>query len=433
MEHERGDTRCVVTRSIALLLLCLTLAACGGGGGGGGGSTVVSNGGSGGTGTGGSGGGTGGAGGTGGTGGTGSTGGTGGTSAGLPASVSLVQIASGLNRPLTITNAGDNSGRLFVVEQGGTIRLIRNGTLVATPFLDISSLVNQAGGEQGLLGLAFPPGFPTRNSFYVNYTDRSGVGNTVIARFGLSSDPDRADPATRTQVLTFAQPFPNHNGGQLAFGPDGLLYIGSGDGGGSGDPFGNGQNRSVLLGKILRIDVLSGSVPYSIPSSNPFGNEIWGYGLRNPWRFSFDRSTGDLYLPDVGENTVEELNFQSAGAGSGANYGWNIMEGDRCFADPSCSSTGLTLPVVEYLHGSGDCAITGGYVYRGSNTALQGTYLYGDFCSGRIWGAQHTGASWQTVLLTDTTFGISTFGEDEAGEIYLADYNGGGIYHVVTP
>ncbi|WP_246329817.1 PQQ-dependent sugar dehydrogenase [Geomonas limicola] len=351
----------------------------------------------------------------------------------MPASVSLVQVASGLNRPLTITNAGDSSGRLFVVEQGGTIRFIRNGALASTPFLDISNLVNQSGGEEGLLGLAFPPGFPTRNSFYVNYTDRNGLGNTVIARFSLSSDPDRADPATRSQVLTFPQPFANHNGGQLAFGPDGLLYIGSGDGGSSGDPLGNGQNRSVLLGKILRLDVLSGTAPYAIPAGNPFGNEIWGYGLRNPWRFSFDRSTGDLYLPDVGENTVEELNFQPAGAGSGANYGWNIMEGDRCFADPSCSSAGITLPVVEYLHGSGDCAITGGYVYRGNTSALQGTYLYGDFCSGRIWGAQHTGTTWHTALLNDSTLGISTFGEDETGEVYLADYNGGSIYHVVTP
>jgi len=345
----------------------------------------------------------------------------------------LTQVAGGFNHPVAITNAGDGSGRLFVVEQGGTIKFIRNGAVSATPFLNISSLVTPTGGEQGLLGLAFPPGFPTRNSFYVDYTNRTGIGNTVVARFALSSNPDSADPATRSELLTITQPFPNHNGGQLAFGPDNLLYIGSGDGGSSGDPFGNGQNRTVLLGKLLRIDVLSGAVPYAIPTGNPFANEIWTYGLRNPWRFSFDRTTGDLYLADVGENKVEEIDFQPAGSGAGANYGWNVMEGSSCFANPSCSSAGFTLPVAEYQHGNGDCAVTGGYVYRGSVTALQGTYLYGDFCSGRIWALQRTGTTWQGALLTDTTLSISTFGEDESGELYLADYVGGGLYHISTP
>jgi glucose/arabinose dehydrogenase len=342
-------------------------------------------------------------------------------------------VAGGFNHPVAITNAGDGSGRLFVAEQGGLIKFIRNGTVSSTPFLDISGQVTPAGGEQGLLGLVFPPGFPTRNNFYVNFTNRAGVGNSVIARIGISSDPDRADPASQTQLLTFTQPFPNHNGGQLAFGPDGMLYVGSGDGGSEGDPLGNGQNKTTLLGKILRLDVLSGATPYAIPAGNPFGNEVWAYGLRNPWRFSFDRATGDLYLADVGQDTVEEINFQPAGSGAGANYGWNIVEGDRCFANPSCSSAGLILPVTEYLHGNGDCAVTGGYVYRGATAALRGVYFYGDFCSGRIWGLHNNGTSWDNQLVDDTTFSISTFGEDEAGELYLADYAAGNIYRIGLP
>lgn len=209
------------------------------------------------------------------------------------------------------------------------------------------------------------------------------------------------------------------------------LYIGSGDGGGAGDPMGNGQNTSVLLGKILRIDVLGNTVPYAIPAGNPFDSEIWAYGLRNPWRFSFDRANGDLYIADVGENTFEEIDFQPAGSGAGANYGWNIMEGDSCFANSNCSSAGLTLPVAVYQHGNGDCAVTGGYVYRGSIGALQGTYFYGDFCSGRIWGLKFVGTSWENKLLADNTgLSISTFGEDDGGELYLADYSKGVIYRV---
>jgi glucose/arabinose dehydrogenase len=351
----------------------------------------------------------------------------------VPAAITLTLVAGGFNHPVAIANAGDGSGRLFIVEQGGLIKILRKGQVSATPFLDLTSQVTQSGGEQGLLGLAFPPGFPTRNSFYVDYTNRSGVGNTVVARVGVSADPDRADPASRAELLTITQPFTNHNGGQLAFGPDSLLYIGSGDGGSEGDPQGNGQNRNVLLGKILRLDVLNGTNPYGIPTGNPFGNEIWAYGLRNPWRFSFDHLTGDLYLPDVGQDQVEEVNFQSAGSGAGANYGWNIMEGDRCFANPSCSSAGLTLPVTQYLHGSGDCAVVGGYVYRGTNPALRGVYFYGDFCSGRVWGGQQNAGSWMNGLVDDTTFSISTFGEDEAGELYLADYAGGNLYRLGTP
>jgi glucose/arabinose dehydrogenase len=351
----------------------------------------------------------------------------------FPAGITLTRVAGGFVRPVTITHAGDGSGRLFVVEQGGTIKVLRNGLVSPNPFLNITSQVTPTGGEQGLLGLAFPPGFALRNSFYINYTNRTGIGNTVVARFGLTSDPDRADPASRAELLTISQPFANHNGGQLAFGPDGLLYIGSGDGGSGGDPFGNGQSRTALLGKILRLDVLAGANPYTIPAGNPFGNEIWALGLRNPWRFSFDRLTGDLYLADVGQDLVEEIDFQPAGSGAGANYGWNVMEGSRCFAAPACSSVGLTLPVAEYLHGSGDCSVTGGYVYRGSIAALRGIYFYGDFCSGRIWGLRRNGADWENRLLSDTALSISTFGEDEAGELYLADYLSGDIYRIGAP
>jgi glucose/arabinose dehydrogenase len=347
-------------------------------------------------------------------------------------SISLTQVAGGFTNPLAITNAGDGSGRLFVVEQGGAVRIVRNGTVAAQPFLNISSLVT-AGGEQGLLGLAFPPGFSIRQSIYVNYINRAGIGNTVIARFAVGIDPDLANPASRQELLTIVQPFANHNGGQLAFGPDDLLYIGSGDGGSGGDPQGNAQNTSSLLGKILRVDVLSGASPYAVPAGNPFGNEIWAYGLRNPWRFSFDRLTSDLYLADVGQSTREEINFQPAGSGAGVNYGWNIMEGSLCFLSPSCSSAGLTLPVAEYDHGNGDCSVTGGYVYRGSSPALRGTYLYGDFCSGRIWGLRHNGVAWENRLLLDSTLQISTFGEDEGGELYVADYAAGAIFRISAP
>lgn len=351
----------------------------------------------------------------------------------VPASsISLTQVATGFNSPVAITNAGDGSGRLFVVEQGGAIRILRNGVVEPQPFLDISSLITP-GGEQGLLGLAFPPSYAVRQSFYVNYINRTGIGNTVIARFAAGSDPNRADPASRQELLMIAQPFANHNGGQLAFGPDGLLYIGSGDGGSAGDPLNNGQNTVSLLGKILRLDVLSGPAP-AIPAGNPFGNEVWAYGLRNPWRFSFDRQNGDLYVADVGQGQREEINFQSAGSGAGANYGWNIMEGSLCFLAPGlCSSAGLTLPVAEYDHTLGNCSVTGGYVYRGSVPALRGTYLYGDFCSGMIWGLRHNGTVWTSLMLLDSPLLISTFGEDEAGELYVADYGTGAIYRISAP
>jgi glucose/arabinose dehydrogenase len=347
----------------------------------------------------------------------------------------LTPAVTGLNQPVAMANAGDGSGRLFVVERGGAVRLIRNGALEAAPFLDIAGIVNSVGGEQGLLGLAFPPGFSAKQYFYVHYTNRLNVGDTVIARYRVSADPNLADPVSGQLILTTPQPFENHNGGQLAFGPDGLLYVGLGDGGGGGDTLGNGQSLTTLLGKILRIDTESGAPSYRIPSGNPFlggrVSELWAYGLRNPWRFSFDRKTGDLYIGDVGQDLFEEIDFQPASSSGGENYGWNIMEGAHCFNGATCTQTGLILPVQEYSHADGDCAVTGGYVYRGTLfPELRGVYLYGDFCTGRIWGLRRVAGIWVNRLLLDTVLNISTFGEDESGDLYLADFATGTIYAV---
>jgi glucose/arabinose dehydrogenase len=267
--------------------------------------------------------------------------------------LSLVPIAEGFTHPIHITHAGDGSGRLFIVEQGGLIRIIKNGSLLTTPFLDVSSLLKSSDGEQGLLSVAFPPGYADKQYFYIDYTGTQGVGDTVIARYHTTADPDIADPASAQTLLMIVQPFTNHNGGQLDFGPDGYLYIGMGDGGSGGDLLNNAQNPLSLLGKILRIDVESILDPYISPPTNPFiGNagyrpEIWALGLRNPWRFSFDRETGDIYIADVGQNLYEEVNIQPAASAGGENYGWNIMEGFHCFSSASCNQSGLTLPVVE--------------------------------------------------------------------------------------
>jgi len=256
----------------------------------------------------------------------------------------------------------------------------------------------------------------------------------VVSRFRLTADPGVADPASEEVVLTVAQPFANHNGGQLAFGPDGYLYIGMGDGGSGGDPFNNAQSSTTLLGKLLRIDVESATQPYAVPASNPFrGNpnfrpEIWALGLRNPWRFSFDRSTGDLWIADVGQNAWEEVNVQPAASPGGENYGWRLMEGAHCYDPNPCNPTGLVLPVAEYDHSLG-CSITGGFVARGPAPArLAGAYVYGDFCSGRVWAVRRQGASFVNELILTTPYGISAFGEDEAGSLYLADYGGGALY-----
>jgi glucose/arabinose dehydrogenase len=350
-----------------------------------------------------------------------------------PRLLRLVQVASGFTMPTHITNAGDNSGRIFVVEQAGRVKIVRKSDTVVTPFLDIANMVSCC-GERGLLSIAFPPGYANSQRFYASYTNT--VGNSVISMFQTTADPNVADPNSEVQLLTVEQPFANHNGGLITFGPDGFLYIGFGDGGSGGDPFGNGQNLDTLLGKILRIDVESHPGTYQVPPTNPFVGvanarpEIWAFGLRNPWKFSFDRSNGDFYIADVGQNLYEEVDFQAAPSSGGQNYGWNVMEGLHCYNAPSCNTAGLTLPVTEYTHGPG-CSITGGYVFRGpGNTSIQGTYLYGDFCSGTIRGLKSIAGSWQSNVMLDTNYSISTFGEDEAGNVYLNDYNGGKIFKI---
>ncbi|HEY1342750.1 MAG TPA: PQQ-dependent sugar dehydrogenase [Bryobacteraceae bacterium] len=347
--------------------------------------------------------------------------------------IRLEQIATGISAPTDIQNAGDGSGRLFFVQQNGVIRIFRNGALVSQPFLDIRSKTTGT-GERGLLGLAFPPGFAQKQRFYVDYTDLNG--NTVIAQYRVTSNPDIADPASEIALLHITQPFDNHNGGQVRFGPDGYLYIAMGDGGSGGDPMGNGQSLNTLLAKILRIDVESNPGSVVIPSTNPFVSragarpEIWAYGLRNPWRFSFDRATNDLYIADVGQETYEEVNFQPAGDRGGEDYGWNRMEGMHCYQS-GCTTDGLTLPVTEYTHAAG-CSIIGGFVYRGRvSPGLRGTYIYGDLCSGTIWGLDRLGGDWASRVLLNAAFTITTFGEDEAGEVYVANADRGTIQHII--
>lgn len=347
--------------------------------------------------------------------------------------IQLEQVAGGLSTPTDIQNARDGSGRLFFVQQNGVISVLRSGGVLPQPFLDIRNKT-RANGEQGLLGMAFPPGFAQKQRFYVNYTDLQG--NTVIAQYRVSANPDQADSTSENVLLYITQPFPNHNGGQLRFGPDGYLYIGMGDGGSGGDPQNNGQSFGTLLGKMLRIDVESTPGQVTIPADNPFKNrpgarpEIWAFGLRNPWRFSFDRSTGDLWIADVGQNTYEEVNFQPSASHGGENYGWNLMEGFHCY-QPGCNPQGLTLPVTEYSHADG-CSISGGFVYRGAiSPGLRGTYVYGDYCSGNIWGLERQGSAWNSRLLLAAGFNITTFGEDESGELYVANASNGSILHIV--
>jgi glucose/arabinose dehydrogenase len=344
-----------------------------------------------------------------------------------PASASWRPVTTALNSPVGVTNAADGSGRLFILEQDGVIRIFQNGDLLATPFLDIRDEV-LSGGERGLLGLAFHLQYTQNGYFYVNYTNLQG--NTIIARFRVSaSEPNRADPASEKRLIFVQQPFPNHNGGEVTFGPDGYLYLGLGDGGSQGDPNNHGQTLNTLLGKILRIDVNHGD-PYAIPPDNPFQGkgkaEIWAYGLRNPWRFSFDRLTGDMYIGDVGQDVWEEIDFLPAGNPGGANFGWNYMEGFHSYGNRTPpSNLQLTAPVAEYSHEFG-CAVTGGYVYRGKQLPeWQGLYLFGDYCSGNVWGLLRSAdGTWQQQQLYQNIGRISSFGEDEAGELYLTDLTG---------
>jgi glucose/arabinose dehydrogenase len=352
--------------------------------------------------------------------------------------LTVVRVTGGLSSPLGVTHAGDGSGRLFVVERGGLVRVVKGNTLQSGSFLDLRGPVS-AGGERGLLNIAFHPDFETNRFVYVYYTRSDG--DILVSRLTANSARTKVDPATERVLLRIEHSqHSNHNGGSMAFGPDGYLYLGTGDGGGAGDPLENGQDiTNELLGKILRIDVDgSGAGPfgrYGIPADNPFvgktgDDEIWAYGMRNPWRISFDRSTGNLFIADVGQSRREEVNRESATTAGGRNYGWDQMEGSLCY-EPStgCDKSGKVLPTAEYSHSLG-CSITGGYVYRGAHRDLQGMYVFGDFCSGRIWTMPNAGNA--ITVRRDTSLSISSFGESEAGELYVTDL-GGALYRVIAP
>jgi glucose/arabinose dehydrogenase len=343
-----------------------------------------------------------------------------------PAGIAVVPVVSGLSSPLFLT-APANDGRLFIVEQRGTIRVVKNGQLVERPFLDLRGQITSA-GERGLLGLAFHPKYATNGFFYVDYTDLAG--NTRVVRFHAAPGADTSDATAGTVILAVPQPFANHNGGMLQFGADGMLYIGMGDGGSGGDPQGNGQRLNTLLGKILRIDVDRGS-PYAIPPDNPFvgrgdaRGEIWAYGLRNPWRFAFDREAAELYIADVGQNAWEEVNVVPA-TRSGMNYGWNIEEGNHCYGSRSCNTAGLQPPALEYGHADG-CSITGGFVYRGrAIPAARGLYFYSDYCTGFLRSFRNANGiaterhDWRVTSLGS----VLSFGEDATKELYVLSANG---------
>jgi glucose/arabinose dehydrogenase len=350
--------------------------------------------------------------------------------------IELAQVASGFNRPTYLGHAFDE--RLFVVEQRGRIYLVDSARPLEPPFLNIESRVGSGASEQGLLSVAFHPAYADNGRFFVNYTNRQG--DTVIARYQVSaSDPARADENSEQVLMLIGQPYGNHNGGQIKFGPDGYLYIGMGDGGSGGDPLNHGQNPATLLGALLRIDVdfVDGEAAYAIPAHNPFvaddgrRNEIWAFGLRNPWRFSFDAATGDLFIADVGQNAWEEVNFQPAHSSGGENYGWNIMEGNHCFRAQDCDRSDLLLPVAEYGR-EGGCSITGGYVYRGRRfSELAGNYFFADYCTGRIWSLVPLDAgNWQQTTVFAGGLAVSSFGEDADGELYVLDHRTGDIYQI---
>ena len=354
------------------------------------------------------------------------------------ASFELEPIMQNLRRPLFVTHAGDGTGRLFVVEQGGIIYVL-NGT-ASNIFLDLSGLVSASANqesytERGLLGLAFHPEYAENGTFFVNYTDRAG--HTVIAKYQVTDDPNFADANSAEITFTQMQPFPNHNGGHMVFGDDGYLYVALGDGGAAGDPLEAGQDPQLLLGSILRLDVNTDS-DYAIPPDNPFADgsagapEVWSYGWRNPWRFSFDRATGDMYIGDVGQNQWEEINFEPADSAGGLNYGWNILEATHPFSGAEVPD-GLVMPIAEYNHGDGSCSVTGGYVYRGEAIPdLQATYLFSDYCSGVLrYAYRDESGAWQSDVLMQTGMQVSSFGEDESGEIYLVSYGEGIVYKFV--
>jgi glucose/arabinose dehydrogenase len=349
-------------------------------------------------------------------------------------------VVSGLVSPLAVVNAHDGSNRLFVVEQLGRILIVRDGAIVKGPFMDITDQIS-SGGERGLLGVAFHPKFPADPRVFVDYTDPAG--DTQVSSFTVpTGTPDRVDPGSEVRIIHIKQPYPNHNGGALAFGPDGDLYIAMGDGGSGGDPQGNGQSLTTLLAKILRIDIdhPSGGTAYGIPADNPYASgggqpEIWLTGLRNPWRMSFDRTTGDLWIGDVGQDTWEEVDVQRAGAPAGTNFGWNRMEGNHCYLPRTeCRDPSLTLPVTDYGHDVG-CTVIGGYVYRGTaQPALAGGYVFADYCSGRVWAIDPATSTYRPApsAIAGTDHSFAAFGEDEAGELYAVDISGGELLRVVA-
>jgi glucose/arabinose dehydrogenase len=348
-------------------------------------------------------------------------------------------VAGPFHQPTGVVSPDDGSDRLFILERPGVVRVVERANVLDEPFLDLREAVNWLGLEQGLLGLAVHPDYVENGRFFVNYTDTAG--DTVISEFTVSANRNRADRESERVLLHIEQPDINHNGGNIAFGPDGYLYVGIGDGSDPGDPYDNAQDGSTLLGAMLRIDVdeYDEDEPYAIPAGNPFvddpdvRDEIWAIGLRNPWRYSFDALTGDLYVADVGQWEVEEINVQPAGSPGGQNYGWPIMEGDQCFAADECDKEGLTMPVATYtIWESENCAIIGGYVYRGAALPeLEGTYIYGDWCSGHIWGLRQDNGGWTQLHLLRSGLMISSFGLDERGEIYVADLRDGYLYRIV--
>lgn len=363
--------------------------------------------------------------------------------------LALVPLVTNVDSPVFLADAGDE--RLFVVEKGGRVLIFEDGALLSRPFLDLSTKV-AACRECGLLSMAFAPDYATSGVFYVYYTaaadlaepsvegEPNGSNDTVVARFQVSENPNQADMTTEEPILIVNQPYFNHNGGLIAFGPDGYFYVGLGDGGSGGDPQNLAQNPASLLGKMLRIDVGS-SGAYAIPPSNPYvsdpayRDEIWAVGLRNPWRYSFDRLTGDLYIGDVGQDDYEEINFQPANSDGGENYGWNLFEGNHCYRPQTpCDDNGLTKPIIEYDHGLG-WSVTGGHVYRGASyPGLQGIYLYADYGSGTVWGAASSNNGWQSQVLLEAgqRSELASFAEDDDGELYLVDM-AGTIYAIVDP
>ena len=377
--------------------------------------------------------------------------------------IAVLKVAKVPAKALYLTQPIGEEDRLFILNQKGKIFIIKNGKTLKNPFLDITDRVHGSltpGSEEGLLGLAFHPRYKKNGFFYVNYVNKKDT--SIVSRFSVTSNPDLADPSSEKVLLTVPQPFGNHNGGHLAFGPkDNMLYIAFGDGGKSGDPYNNSQDLNTFLGSILRIDVDNGE-PYSIPKDNPFYNqknkkgEIFCYGLRNPWRFSFDRVTSDLLIGDVGQNKWEEVNWNTWNDAKGANYGWRIMEADHCFnPEDFCDTTGLIMPVHEYPNNAAymrilmgmdeseatGCSVTGGYVYRGNkNSSLWGTYIFGDYCTGRIWAFKYKNgkiSNFQNIRKKlkknskDLPLFIASFGEDNSGELYVVDYLGT-IYKFIT-